>query len=96
MGQNQRRPGFLRWGEGARPESGEPTTVVDADEAATAVAGEHEAETGETAQVSAAEQAPKPALESEPVADTASETPFLRDLVGALREARIPLRSVVG
>jgi hypothetical protein len=95
MGQNQRRPGFLRWGEGSRPESGEPTSVADA--------GEQQADNQQAADQAtvpdAAEQEPVPGasvdapLTSSAVparaaaedAELGGETPFLRDLVGAMR-----------
>jgi len=97
MGQNQRRPGFLRWGEGSRPESGEPTSVADAgeqpaaaeqaaDQATVADAAGHKQDHG--APVEAPLTSATDAEEQQPAGagdDAAAETPFLRDLVGAMR-----------
>lgn len=76
MGQTQRRPGFLRWGESARAE--------DAD----APAERAEGAAGETPV--AEDVAEQPAERSPQAAPTAGEpaadaNPFLRDLVGAMR-----------
>jgi hypothetical protein len=76
MGQTQRRPGFLRWGESARAE--------DADAPA-------EQSDGVADETPAAEDvAEQPAEQSPQAASTAGEAaadanPFLRDLVGAMR-----------
>lgn len=88
MGQNQRRPGFLRWGEGTRPEDGEPTGVANADEQQ---AADHESAgaLAEAAQVSSAASAagatPPTANPAAADDEAAGETPFLRDLVDAMR-----------
>jgi hypothetical protein len=76
MGQTQRRPGFLRWGESARAE--------DAD----ASAEPAESPTDET--TAAEDVAEQPAEQSPLAAPSAGEAspdanPFLRDLVGAMR-----------
>lgn len=76
MGQTQRRPGFLRWGENPRAE--------EADGAATQAEGTPEEA---PAVEDVAEQAEKPG-EAPPTASEAAvadANPFLRDLVGAMR-----------
>lgn len=91
MGQNQRRPGFLRWGEGSRTESSEATVDVAEQEATENVTPPQDApeaapEPASEAPATASEPAPEPVSAVEPTATTGSEaTPFLRDLVGAMR-----------
>lgn len=87
MGQNQRRPGFLRWGEGARGadadasgESPAPETQEEQPTAEAAMSGETTPSTEATA---AAPESEPPA--TTPAADASEASPFLRDLVGAMR-----------
>ena len=87
MGQNQRRPGFLRWGEGSRSESAE-ATADDAPEqtAADQTAAEQAAAEQAAAEMGAPnEPAASPTTAAEPPPGGAEATPFLRDLVGAMR-----------
>lgn len=89
MGQNQRRPGFLRWGEGARDANNAGDASVDE---ATAVTGTPQATEPATANhetpSAAGDTADGPlAAAAAPAASEidAEANPFLRDLVGAMR-----------
>jgi len=94
MGQNQRRPGFLRWGEGARgadadasAESAMPVTpdaepAVDPAVDPAAEAAAEDAATGDDASTEGQPTAEASGGEGDATPDAA---PFLRDLVGAMR-----------
>ena len=92
MGQNQRRPGFLRWGEGARgadadasAESAVPPTS-EGEPAPENVGTGNEATAEDVATTNEATAEGEPA--AEPAGDRVASpdaTPFLRDLVGAMR-----------
>jgi hypothetical protein len=88
MGQNQRRPGFLRWGEGARTDGSAATEEAPDLQSADAGSGEPAAQ-AEQPMTGAAFAAATPAAAPEPVAPAAppaeADAPFLRDLVGAMR-----------
>ncbi len=95
MGQNPRRPGFrLRWGEGERSDAAESTAnVVDAAAEQDAPVPERDAPVPEqdapANEAASTGVAAGPDTETEVPAAAASpeppETPFLRDLVGAMR-----------
>jgi hypothetical protein len=102
MGQNQRRPGFLRWGEGARDatadtgadvaapattdeaEPGTPAAAPDAPTPGGAAGAEASPAADPPAGAGAAGEAPTEGAPA-PTAAGSTETPFLRDLVGAMR-----------
>ncbi|HEX6128886.1 MAG TPA: hypothetical protein VF071_07705 [Candidatus Limnocylindria bacterium] len=87
MGQNQRRPGFLRWGEGSRSESAEATVDLAEQEGAEPATSAHDApEAASAVPATANEPAMEAAAAVEPTTTSGAEaTPFLRDLVGAMR-----------
>ncbi len=97
MGQNPRRPGFrLRWGEADRSDDGESAATEAAVEQDAAAAETPDADATEEQAPEAAEAAGAPDAATEAVASEAAtpaagkteeqdETPFLRDLVGAMR-----------
>jgi hypothetical protein len=87
MGQNQRRPGFLRWGEGARGADADasaenPAPVTPDEEPTAAAAADGTSEAATEAEPASTEP---PAGPSTAAGGGNDESPFLRDLVGAMR-----------